>query len=390
MKRVVVWRTAMLPGSETFVRAQADALSRWEPRFLGAVRVASPLARDDDVIAFPPGFLRVRLTGTSPRLRQVLADLAPRLVHAHFGGDGWMISDAAAHLGVPLAVTLHGHDVTRQPDTRGVKGLRYRRNLRTVFDRAALLLAVSAPVRDRAIALGADPAKVRIHHTGVHLPPPGPPAAKRWDIAFVGRLVEKKGLDDLLAAAATLPDLAPRILIVGDGPLAQPLRDQAAALGVDATFAGPQDHATAGRSMAEARIFASPSRTAPDGDSEGLPTTILEAQARGVPVVSTRHSGIPEAVIHDTTGLLGAEGDREALARHLRLLLTDEPLRARLGHQARAHVADRFDLTHQTARLEDLYDELTTAHPEQPHHQVTTAHPEQPHDQVITARPERP
>ncbi|GAA2556116.1 glycosyltransferase [Winogradskya consettensis] len=358
MSRVVVWRSAMLPASETFVRAQAAALTRWESRFLGAFRVSSVLTREDDVIVFPPGFLRLRLTGRSPRLLRALRDLGPDLVHAHFGGDGWLISATAVALGVPLIVTLHGHDVTRQPYAKGLKGIRHRRNLRTVLRRAAVVLAVSGPVRDRAIELGADPAKIRVHHTGVTIPASSEAGPKQWDIVFVGRLVEKKGLDDLIAATATLKDLAPSVLIVGDGPCEAALRAQAKASGVDATFAGAQDHATACLSMAGGRIFASPSRTAADGDAEGLPTTILEAQALGVPVVSTVHSGIPEAVSHGVTGLLGAEGDRNALAAHLRSLLTDEELRARMGRQARAHVEAHFDLAAQTARLETLYDDM--------------------------------
>ncbi|MFI7601948.1 glycosyltransferase [Actinoplanes sp. NPDC049681] len=365
MSRVVIWRSGLLAPSETFVRAQAHALARWQARFLGAVKVASPLAEESDVIVFPgerrgpdAGFLRLRVTGRSPRLHRLLAGLGPDLVHAHFGGDGWMISGAATEVGVPLVVTVHGHDVTRQPYAKGIKGVRHRRNLRTVFRRAALILAVSEHIRDRAIAQGADPAKVRVHHTGVPIPPL-PRTEKPWDIVFVGRFVPKKGLADLLEAAATLRDLAPRILFVGDGPLREPVRARAAQLGVDVTFAGALNHAAAGDMMAAAKVFASPSRTAPDGDTEGLPTTILEAAARGVPVVSTRHSGIPEAVVHGTTGLLSAEGDTAGLAAGLRALLTDASLRDRLGRQARAHARAGFDLVTQTRRLEELYDEVT-------------------------------
>ncbi|WP_063643030.1 glycosyltransferase [Actinoplanes sp. N902-109] len=364
MNRVVVWRSALLPASETFVRAQSRALSRWQACFAGAFRVASPLAADDDVIVFPPGFLWLRVTGRSPRLRRALRGLRPDLVHAHFGGDGWLISASAAALGVPLIVTLHGHDVTRQPYATGVRGLRARRNLRTVFRRAAAIIAVSGPVRDRALALGADPAKVRVHHTGVPIPA-ARPVPKRWDLVFVGRLVAKKGLDDLIAALGTLRDLAPRVLIVGDGPLRGTLTAQARSLGVPVTFAGALDHAAAGRAMAEAEVFVSPSRTSADGDAEGLPTTLLEAMALGVPVVSTRHSGIPEAVVHGETGLLGAEGDRVALAGHLRLLLTDDTLRQRMGRRAREHAMTTFDIGTQTARLEDLYDAVLAAAPAQ-------------------------
>jgi colanic acid/amylovoran biosynthesis glycosyltransferase len=356
---VVIWRSVLLPGSETFIRNQADALTRWRPAFLGAVKVASPLARDTDVTAPEAWTFRLlRITGRSARIRTLLAGLRPDVVHAHFGGDGWLISRTAARLGVPLIITVHGQDVTRQPTGAGLRGRRYRRNLRTAFRRATLILAVSEFIRQKAIALGADPAKIRVHHTGV--PAPAAPVVvesdKQWDVLFVGRFVAKKGLDDLVEALATIHEPRPRALFIGAGPLEDEIRKRAADLGLDATFLGAQDQAAVARGMAESRLFVSPSKTAPDGDSEGLPTTIVEAARLGLPTVSTRHSGIPEAVKHGETGLLGDEGDRVALAANIQRLLSDDLLRLRLGEQARRHADASFDLATQTARLERLYD----------------------------------
>ncbi|MEE6305349.1 glycosyltransferase [Plantactinospora veratri] len=361
---VVIWRSGLLAGSETFIRNQGLALPRWQPRFLGATRVGSPLAADTDVIAYPDGgrdrraFLRLRLTGESPRLRRLLAELRPAVVHAHFGNDGWLISRTAGQLGVPLVVTVHGYDVTRQPHAPGLRGIRYRRNLRQAFDRAALILAVSGFIRERAIAAGAHPAKVRVHHTGVPIPAEVPDVPKRWDVAFVGRFVEKKGVDDLVEALGTLHDRRPRVLLIGSGPLEWPVRERAAALGLDATFLGAQEPSAVARHLAESKVFVSPSRTAPDGDAEGLPTTILEAASLGLPTVSTYHSGIPEAVLPGETGLLGPEGDRAALAGNIRQLLADDDLRTRLGARARRHVAEHFDLHRQTRLLEELYESV--------------------------------
>ena len=356
-KVVVIWRSVLLPGSETFVRNQADALTRWRPAFLGAVKDDSVLARDTDVTAGGRWSFRwLRLTGGSARIRQLLADLRPAVVHAHFAGDGWLISRSAARLGVPLVITVHGQDVTRQPTAPGLRGIRYRRNLRTAFDRAALIIAVSEVIRQRAIALGADPAKVRVHHTGVPVPLASTETTKKWDVVFIGRFVEKKGIDDLIEALSLIPEPRPRALFIGTGPMEGSIRARAAELGLDATFLGAQEPAVVHRSMAESKVFVSPSKTAPNGDAEGLPTTILEAARLGVPAVSTRHSGIPEAVVHGETGLLGDEGDRSALADNIRRLLADEPLRTRLGDQARRHADARFDLGKQTRRLEELYD----------------------------------
>jgi colanic acid/amylovoran biosynthesis glycosyltransferase len=362
-RRVVIWRSALLSGSETFVRNHGDALTRWTPTYLGATRTDSPLARDTDLIAYPSeadrrAFLRLRLTGSSPRLRRLLAAARPDLVHAHFGGDGWLISGSAARLGVPLIVTTHGHDVTRQPSSGGAKGLRYRRNLRTVFDRATTIIAVSEVIRAKALAYGADPAKVRVHYTGVPVPALTSPAAKQWDVAFVGRFVAKKGLHDLITALGVLRPRRPRAIIIGAGPLAADIRAYAWDLGVDATFAGSLPPAEVQQALAGSRLLVAPSRTAPDGDTEGLPTTVLEAGAIGLPVVSTTHSGIPEAVVDGETGLLGPEADPATLARNILRLLDDSSLRERLGRAARERVTTRFNLARQSALLEDLYDEL--------------------------------
>ena len=359
---VVIWRSALLLASETFIRNQGNALTEWQPTFLGATKVGSSIATDTDVIAYADtprdkrAFLLLRLTGGSPRLRRLLTELHPAVVHAHFGGDGWLISRSAVHLSVPLVITVHGHDVTRQPNTPGMRGVRYRRNLRKAFDRATIILAVSEFIRRKAIELGADPAKVRVQYTGVPIPPAPLSAPTKWDVIFVGRFVEKKGIDDLIEAVGMVREPRPRTLFIGAGPLEKLMRERAAGLGLDATFLGVQEPAVVSRCMAESRIFVSPSKTASNGDAEGLPTTILEAASLGLPTISTYHSGIPEAVVHGETGLLCKEGDRSSLAGSIQQLLTDDALRTRLGRQARRHVEDHFDLTKQTRLLEELYE----------------------------------
>jgi glycosyltransferase involved in cell wall biosynthesis len=322
------------------------------------------LAAAEDVIAYPDGaagrlgFGWLRATGGSRRLRRHLAQLRPSLVHAHFGGDAWLVSRTVADLGVPLVITLHGRDVTRQASRSGPIGERYRRNVRRAFDRASVVLTVSDTIRRRAIELGADPAKVRVHHTGVRIPDALPESPTEWDVLFVGRFVAKKGVDDLVEALGMLN--RPRALFVGGGPMEPAIRRRAEQLGLDATFVGPQPPAAVRHHMARSKLFVSPSKSAADGDAEGLPTTILEAASHRIPTVSTRHSGIPEAVIDGVTGLLGAEGNRDELAANVRRLLDDDDLRAEFGRRARAHVAEQFDLVAQTRLLEQAYDSIVS------------------------------
>src|SRR5262245_29574211 len=365
-RSVVIWRSVLLPASETFIRNQGDAMTRWRPTYVGMRKVSSVLSADTDVVAYGGeyasrlGFAWLRVTGGSRRVRSELAWLAPAIVHAHFGGDAWLVSRSAARLGMPLVITLHGRDVTRQPAVRGLRGARYRGNLRRAFERASLVIAVSEDIRARAISLGADPTKLLVHHTGVRIPADPGDTPKNWDVIFVGRFVAKKGVDDLIAALGMVSGRRPRALFVGAGPLAATMRHRAEELGVDATFVGMQEPVAVRRYLAESRVFAAPSKTAPDGDAEGLPTTVLEAASLGLPTVATAHGGIPEAVVPGVTGLLCDEGDRPTLAANIERLLADDVLRERLGRQARQHVAENFDIRTQTARLEALYDAIVS------------------------------
>ena len=359
-RRVVIWRSALLPASETFVRNHGAALTRWRPAYLGATRIASPLADPADVVAFPDGdgFLRLRLTGSSPVLTEALRRLGPDVVHAHFGGDGWLVGRAAAACGAPLVITVHGHDVTRQPLTPGPLGLRYRRNLRAAFRRAAVILAVSEPIRERAIALGAEPAKVRVHHTGIPIPAAFPGGPKRWDVAFVGRLVEKKGTAYLLEAVRQLgPGWS--LKIVGDGPLRAALEATAAGIG-DGTqieFVGTLGRKDLAAAYAESSIVVFPSVPAASGDQDGLCVALLEAMCVGSAVISSRMPGADIAIEDGVSGMLVPPGDVAALAAAMAKLLEDPGLRDQFGAAARAR-ADTFSVQAIGAKYRELLQQI--------------------------------
>lgn len=178
-------------------------------------------------------------------------------------------------------------------------------------------------------------------------------------VLAIGRLIEKKGLEDLIDATVHLKQagVTPRVAIIGSGPLEPSLRVQIdrAGLAAQVSLLGPLSPREVTRWLARARVVAAPCRVSADGDRDGLPTVLLEAMAVGVPCVATPVTGIPEAVEHGVTGLLVPERDPTALAKAIGTLLSDRSLARDLSHRARLRVEQRFDLTRNAASLRNVW-----------------------------------
>ncbi|GAA0998857.1 glycosyltransferase [Subtercola frigoramans] len=364
INRVTFWRVIVLQGTETFIRTQSDAISRWSVSTLGFKRFESALSRTDDVIVHPNRYVAAialrwfRMTRYSPNLRKSLESLKPALVHAHFGTDAALIVPTLRKAHIPLVVSVYGFDVSKKlPET--AKGRRDSKRLREAFDYSSAIIANSQFMAESAIGRGADPEKLHVVHLGIVTDPNVQQTPRqRAGILFVGRLVEKKGVSDLISAVSTLNAgfENTKLIIVGDGPLRFDLEAQAQRLGVNAEFVGSLPPATIKSLMTNALLLAVPSKTAADGDSEGLPTIILEAANEGLPIVATTHSGIPEAVKNEITGLLVPEGQPDLLAAALSRLLSDPDFAAELGAAGKRFISDEFDIRICAAKLESIYD----------------------------------
>ncbi|ALJ19053.1 glycosyltransferase [Microbacterium sp. No. 7] len=362
---VAVFRSGLLAGSETFVRTQGDTLPTWRSVFVGFERIESPLARDTDVILYRSagGRARVRaakLFARSGTLRRYLTSARPDVLHAHFGFDGAVVRSAARRANIPLIVTLHGADATADAQAGGWRGPLYRRRLRRLFADAAVVIAVSQAIAERALSLGAPAEKTVVHYIGIPSESVGaaPEVSIRSGVLFVGRLTEKKGLDDLIAAYAGLPpELRERqpLTVIGDGPKDLDYRALAQQATVDVNFLGAQPPSEVIAAMRACAVFCAPSKTAANGDTEGLPIVVLEAAREGAPIVATRHSGIPEAVVDGQTGVLVDEGDVEALRRALESMLTDRARAETMARAGRAWVISEFNTAKQSEKLERLY-----------------------------------
>jgi colanic acid/amylovoran biosynthesis glycosyltransferase len=181
-----------------------------------------------------------------------------------------------------------------------------------------------------------------------------PPNDGTWKLLTVARLTEKKGIIYAIQAVAELgPAYNLSYTIVGDGELRDSLEASARDLKLQGkiNFTGVVSHSGVGRLLQEADVLVHPSVTAADGDQEGMPTTIKEAMARGVPVVSTTHGGITELITDGVNGLLAPERDSRALAECIRKLFESPALVERIRNQARRTVEERYDVTALNARL---------------------------------------
>jgi len=358
--------------SETFISAQVAALELYHPIYVGLSRVVSSLPISSESVLLSnsrslPARLRkaiYRMTGVAPGFHRRVAAANGQLLHAHFALDATNALPLMAELHMPIVVTLHGYDVTVHDSEwrKSAKGRRYLRRREALWARASRFLCVSEFIRDMALRSGFPKEKLAVHRIGINRQEfvPVQREAREPLVLFVGRLVEKKGCGQLLRAMQMVQAEMPsaQLVVVGYGELRPALEAQARELGVRCRFLGPQSSPEVRDWMRRARVLAAPSITAANGDSEGLPTVIVEAHAMGLPVVGYRHAGIPEIVKDGLTGLLSEEGDIESLAADLLRYLKDDDLWQRSSIAATEWVGESFDMNVQTGKLEVIYDDV--------------------------------
>jgi colanic acid/amylovoran/stewartan biosynthesis glycosyltransferase WcaL/AmsK/CpsK len=276
---------------------------------------------------------------------------------AHFGRWGAFAASLRS-LGLiegPIATVFHGKDMSaylrRHPNA-------YRR----LLQEGELFLPISEAWRRVLIEKGAPPARTMVHRMGVDTRrfaerPRVLAAGEPVRFIGVGRMVEKKGFDDAIAAFAAYRATAKAppatLTLIGGGPLKGRLQAQARKAGVAefVRFTGVMKHDKVAAALDEAHIFVLPSKTARNGDMEGLPVALMEAQAMAMPVLTTRHSGIPELVGHNVSGLLCEEGDRAGLCANM-LALARWPERwSAMGAAGARRVREEFDLAVWNDRL---------------------------------------
>ncbi|MBV8141654.1 MAG: glycosyltransferase [Verrucomicrobia bacterium] len=292
-------------------------------------------------------------------IRDLMAVNCCRLLHIYFGNNGLFWLPLLRRCKVSALVSFHGADVQVNVGSPAAKQL-----FQEVFASCALVLARSESLASALFSLGCSPDKVRIHRAGIPLDifryfPRQRPAQGAWQLLQACRLVKKKGLELTLRAFAGFLQRYPKanLTIAGDGPLRGVLEKLAKdlQLGNRIQFTGFMDQCSLLSLYQRSHLFLHPSEQTPDGNREGIPNSLLEAMATGLPCIATRHGGIPEAVTHLDSGILVPESDLARTEDWLVRLSTDDPLRDSLGMRAAQTIKDNFNLTTQIEKLEEIY-----------------------------------
>src|SRR5438105_9664024 len=297
---------------------------------------------------------------------RVLASLLARrradLMHIYFGHTGVHLLPFIREWNKPCLVSFHGADVAIKQDVDN-----YVKKLRVLFDSVAVVLARSQSLADRLIKFGCAPEKIRINRTGIPLHQFSPvpresPTDGHWQILQACRLIDKKGVGSAIRAFAIFAREFPKaeFTIAGKGPLQPELQGLAQKLGVAGKvhFCGFLSQPDLRDLYGRTHIFIHPSETPPDENQEGVPNSILEAMATGLPIIARRHGGIPEAVTENLNGFLSDERDVKSLGRSMVALANSPQLYARFSAAARLAVAENFDQDITSRELERIYEEV--------------------------------
>jgi colanic acid/amylovoran biosynthesis glycosyltransferase len=297
------------------------------------------------------------------RLARAIEEAAPDVVICHYGDNGEAMMRLCEAIGLhPKIVTLfHGYDLSSQ-----IAG--QTSPYRELFGKGWRFLPVTEFWRKKLVSLGCPADRIRVHRMGVKIGVgPAPPVNREHrpiTLLMTGRMVEKKGhqfaVHAFARAVTERPDLLPmKLVLAGDGPLRAELEALAVSLGIRAPvyFLGAVTREEVETLLSEADLFLLPSVTAADGDMEGLPVSLLEAMASQLPVLSTLHSGIPEAVADRSSGFLVPERDVDALTARLVELCESADTRKWMGREGRRIVAEKFNADIWNDRLVDLLKE---------------------------------
>ncbi|MCS4101410.1 glycosyltransferase involved in cell wall biosynthesis [Salinibacter ruber] len=294
------------------------------------------------------------------QFRSLIEDLSPDVIHAHFGPSGVLMGPVSQKKDVPLVVTFYGYDVSRLAQKAF-----WKERYNDLWEQADRVTVLSEKMKAEVERMGCPLSKVKIVHLSRDLDqfPFREPEGPVNNILFVGRLTPKKAPLDAVRAVQTANKKGADLTLemVGDGPMYEEVEtyvDEQNLVG-DVKMHGRLSNADVAQRMQKADAFLLPSKTAPSGDREGTPTVLVEAQATGLPCVTTRHAGIPEMIPMENHDLLSPEGDIESLARCLGKLSSSSINEfVKKAEKGRKKMEKDFEVSKEANKIAKTYGEI--------------------------------
>jgi glycosyltransferase involved in cell wall biosynthesis len=380
MKKVIVYRKQLLRRTETFIKAQIQSYKKYTPVLYGENYWPEGMELGDiaHAVLVPDSAGRVARIWAKIRQRlgivprKVFARLQgehPEIIHAHTGFDGTIAWPYARKLGVPLVVTLHGQCTTTKKQDFYMGRLGFWNRFYPLLllnlgrKKHVHFVAVSEATRNTAIAFGLPEARIQTLYSGIRLDdfPEStlPMEARPKRVVFVARLIEFKGCRYLIDAFTKVREATPdaELVIIGDGPLRAELERQAEPQREAIQFWGACGQDEIVRALSSARAFCLPSITTEMGNYETFGMVAIEAQAVGVPVITSAR-GAKESVVDGVTGFYFAEKDVESLALLIDKIINDSVLAGKMGANAARHVREAFGTEKCNALIEAYYDKI--------------------------------